>query len=50
MENKYPHTWEKVKMADGKIVKRCAVCFYSYEFGHDLSCPQKIKEEKENEN
>ncbi len=33
------HSWEIVKMSDGRRVKRCRLCLYAYEFGHDLPCP-----------
>ncbi len=38
----YPHEWEKVEMSTGKKVKRCKLCWYAYEFGHDMPCPAKM--------
>ncbi len=33
------HIWEYIKMSDGRRVKRCQACLYSYAFGFDLPCP-----------
>lgn len=33
------HSWEIVKMSDGRRVKRCRLCLYAYKYGHDLPCP-----------
>lgn len=33
------HTWQFVKMADGRTVKRCSECWMAYEYGHDIPCP-----------
>lgn len=34
------HSWEIVETLEGTHEKRCKLCFYDYEFGHDLPCPR----------
>lgn len=42
------HAWEIVKMSDGRRVKRCRLCLYAYEFGHDLPCPaEKVSSDEQ---